>query len=113
MAEKIDKSSLLSNINNVVSVDNPEPQTSYNSMAVIEILFLKGVYQHPEIFIHCRNISCSELNICFFPHFLKGLVTKSKLEDTGIMNNLEKLTNHSNQTVSQRASSVISAIKNS
>ena len=45
MAEKIDKSSLLSNINNVVSVDNPEPQTSYNSMAVIEVLFLKGVYK--------------------------------------------------------------------
>lgn len=82
LAEKIDESNLLTNINNILGIENPEPQTSYNSMAVIEALFLKG------------------------------LVEKNKLEDCGILDNLEKLINHEHQTIGQRASTVLNKIKN-
>ena len=41
-----------------------------------------------------------------------GFVSKSKLEDSGILNSLEKLTKHDNETVCQRATSVIETIKN-
>lgn len=41
-----------------------------------------------------------------------GLVEKSKLEDCGILQNLETLKNHSNGAVQQRASTVLNQIRN-
>jgi hypothetical protein len=48
---------------------------------------------------------------CFFISFA-GLVEKSKLEDSGILQNLETLTNHSHDAIKQRATTVINKIKN-
>ncbi|CAB3998818.1 rap1 GTPase-GDP dissociation stimulator 1 isoform X2 [Paramuricea clavata] len=81
-SHKIDESNLLATINSVLCAENAEPQTRYNSIAVIEALFIKG------------------------------LVEKSKLEDSGILQNLETLTNHSHDAIKQRATTVINKIKN-
>ena len=44
-------------------------------------------------------------------HFA-GLIEKSKLEDSGILQSLESLTNHSHDAIKQRAITVINKIKN-
>jgi hypothetical protein len=44
--------------------------------------------------------------------YFTGLVEKSKLEDSGIMQSLESLTNHTHEAIKQRATTVINKIKN-
>ena len=57
-SHKIEESNLLVSVNNVLCADNPEPQATYNSIAVIEALFIRGKH------IKLAYISCnSQLTI--------------------------------------------------
>ena len=55
-SHKIDESNLITTVNGVLHAENPEPQTQYNSIAVIEALFINGRY----------NIICTRIPTILF-----------------------------------------------
>ncbi|XP_046860030.1 rap1 GTPase-GDP dissociation stimulator 1-like isoform X2 [Xenia sp. Carnegie-2017] len=77
----VDESNMLESISHVLNNETNNQQTLYNSMAVIEALFIKG------------------------------LVEKSKLEDSGILHKLETFSKNSHNATKQRAASILEKIK--